>query len=56
MTTFTTTSAAAVMEKAKAEFLAEGSIDSVTAFDLVMEGIDPDKFIDDLEAAIHAAA
>jgi len=46
--THITMSAAAVLEKAKQEYLRDGYIDSVTAFDLTLEGFDPDTVIEEI--------
>ncbi len=44
------TQALRVLTKAVTEFRDDGYIDSVTAFDLTLEGIDPDSALDYAEA------
>jgi len=50
------TSQVAVMEKAKREFIADGSISLDTALDLTLEGLDPDAFLDQLVRKLEAAS
>ncbi|MGZ2448528.1 hypothetical protein ACVIRO_001282 [Rhizobium ruizarguesonis] len=44
------TTGLAVLTKAVNDFKREGFIDTVTAFDLTLEGIDPDEALDYAEA------
>ncbi|WP_027684345.1 hypothetical protein [Rhizobium leguminosarum] len=47
------TTGLAVLTKAVNDFKREGFIDTVTAFDLTLEGIDPDEALDYAEALTY---